>query len=697
MSFEKCWIGGKTPKIQRSSCTARWHCERWFWILCSIHWTRIISISIDGSKSHGYHIQIARVRRTSSWRSISLYPCQNGRCSKIIENSKIGMSRHMDSSTTTHMAKIMVRHWRPLERNLYGHPFGRTVMGKTIWESPIAIRLGESFQSGMLLRLLWKRIILISVCGWHQIGWKETKYSSNVERTKQRSWFGRTSIIPWSWKPGMYTKTMWNKQRYCRQLQNHAWIQNFRRSNWTITMFGNYAYFFVVLWHGRVMPRNVWNDIVSWQTKRLNNSTKYQHHVLMTITSKKKNWNPWENCQKCILKIVLKCLYLARIGRPDILWSVNKFARSITKWTKACDKRLSRLISYIHHTREYKQYCHVGNNAKQCRLILFRDSAFVGDLEDSKSRSGGTLCIFESYTFVPISWMCKKQTSVSHSSTESEIISLNAGLRMDGIPALDLWELIVAVLHGNTYQSNQKRGDPCTNLVRAVPHTLQKRKKISWDDWWFRQCWFYSLKRTFFWSRSFVVYLWRQRGSNQDRWSWREEVLQWDMFPEPTEVALDWLLDRINLDPQIQIKYIDTKNQLADILTKGNFTRDEWKHLFVFVQHQPFQFHQLSWSDVEKNARRCRWRMSRSKIKVNGEFGLAIQRKGSKRACLDCIRKPWWNLIWKSNTSELVEWAATKNGEALAHQTPQNGTMTTSGLLKCGNLVKGWEQVRGDL
>ena len=34
-------------------------------------------------------------------------------------------------------------------------------------------------------------------------------------------------------------------------------------------------------------------------------------------------------------------------------------------------------------------------------------------------------------------WICKKQTSVSHSSTEAEIISLDAGLRMDGIPALD--------------------------------------------------------------------------------------------------------------------------------------------------------------------------------------------------------------------------------------------------------------------
>ena len=58
----------------------------------------------------------------------------------------------------------------------------------------------------------------------------------------------------------------------------------------------------------------------------------------------------------------------------------------------------------------------------------FQDSDFAGDLEDSKSISGGTLCVFGSHTFVPITWMCKKQTSVSHSSTESEIIFLDAGL-----------------------------------------------------------------------------------------------------------------------------------------------------------------------------------------------------------------------------------------------------------------------------
>ena len=35
---------------------------------------------------------------------------------------------------------------------------------------------------------------------------------------------------------------------------------------------------------------------------------------------------------KVCSQIVLQCLCLARIGRPDILWSLNKLARSITKW-----------------------------------------------------------------------------------------------------------------------------------------------------------------------------------------------------------------------------------------------------------------------------------------------------------------------------------------------------------------------------
>ena len=53
----------------------------------------------------------------------------------------------------------------------------------------------------------------------------------------------------------------------------------------------------------------------------------------------------------------------------------------------------------------------------------------------------------------------RKQTSVSHSSTESEIISLDTGLRLDGLPALELWDLIVSVF-GNVSHVSDGTGKP---------------------------------------------------------------------------------------------------------------------------------------------------------------------------------------------------------------------------------------------
>ena len=71
----------------------------------------------------------------------------------------------------------------------------------------------------------------------------------------------------------------------------------------------------------------------------------------------------------------------------------------------------------------------------------------------------------------------KKQTSASHRSTESGIISLDAGLRLDGIRALDLWDLIVTVLHGNANQSKQVQGTVSTSLTRKkIPGKIDFRR-----------------------------------------------------------------------------------------------------------------------------------------------------------------------------------------------------------------------------
>ena len=236
-------------------------------------------------------------------------------------------------------------------------------------------------------------------------------------------------------------------------------------------------------------------------------------------------------------QIFLKCLYLARIGRPDILWSVNKLARSITKWTKACDKRLNRLISYIHHTCEYKQHCHVGNTAKQCRLGLFQDSDFAGDLEDSKSTSGGSLCVFGSDTFVPISWMCKKQTSVSHSSTESEIISLDTGLRLDGLPALELWDLIVSVL-GNVSRVSNRSGQPDSDVHKH--HKSQKKIDVMQD--------IDSVPSNVQSARQEALLYVFEDNEAVIKMSLKGRSPTMRHVSRTHRVALDWLFDRINVD-----------------------------------------------------------------------------------------------------------------------------------------------------
>ena len=248
---------------------------------------------------------------------------------------------------------------------------------------------------------------------------------------------------------------------------------------------------------------------------------------------------------------------------------MNKLARSITKWTKACDERLNRLISYIHHTCEYRQYCHVGNTAKQCRLGLFQDSDFAGDLDDSKSTSGGTLCILGSHTFDPISWMCEKQTSVSHSSTESEIeIRRTSFSRVVGSDVS---------VSGNMTQTAERTGRLVvidrsqrspgkTNALNTIdcvhPNVVSSHQKGL----------LYMIED----NEAVIKMIIKGRSPTMRHVSRTQRV------------TLDWLFDRINLDSKIQIKYIDTKKQLADILTKGNFTRDEWNDLLCLFNVSHF-------------------------------------------------------------------------------------------------------------
>ena len=156
----------------------------------------------------------------------------------------------------------------------------------------------------MLIRAPRKRVILICVCGWHQTGWKETKYIDPMWKVLNKEVdLGE----PTAYFDHVYLECT---QRQCETSKDIVVIYRTMfesgisaGATGKITMLGKICVFLRGHMTWKVMPRNVWNDIVSWQTGRLNNSTKYVLHALMTIISKKKKWNPWERCQKYALKL----------------------------------------------------------------------------------------------------------------------------------------------------------------------------------------------------------------------------------------------------------------------------------------------------------------------------------------------------------------------------------------------------------
>ena len=249
------------------------------------------------------------LRRTSSWRRICLYSGQNGRCSTIVENSQIGMSRHLDSSTTTQMAQIMVQYGRP-SRSSWAKSvwssFGRTIMGKAIWESSIKIRLGEGFQLGMLIRTLWKRIILICVCGWHKNWLERNKNLDPMWKVldKEVDLGEPTSLLDHVYlgctqrqcEVSKNTvdnyRTMFESRFSAEGVEKLPFPRNLRISSWSYDMEG----------HAKKCVER-YCELANKTTQQL---YKVSTHALMTITSKKKkNWNLLETCHKYAPKLRL--------------------------------------------------------------------------------------------------------------------------------------------------------------------------------------------------------------------------------------------------------------------------------------------------------------------------------------------------------------------------------------------------------
>ena len=287
-------------------------------------------------------------------------------------------------------------------------------------------------------------------------------------------------------------------------------------------------------------------------------------------------------------QIVLKCLYLARIARLDIL----------------CLSGLRPTIGKIDFIS--------GNIVlwamQHCRLGFFQDSDFAGDLEDSKSTSGGVLCFLEVEHFC-LSVGCtrsKQQYPTVLQSLKSfrwmldcKWISTRSRLLGRGN-----WGVTFDKQHWKTSQTSSRE------LVRdkkPFEQQNQDQTPTNWKEqlrcWSSVKCGLRTLKHTFFSRRVSVVHFWRQQ-SFPSRWSSKDEVQQWDTFPEPTDLRLIGCSIDLTWTQKSKSSSLTSKTNSQTYWPKGNFTRDEWKKSSSFVQYhesldvllqpfQPFSF----WSD----------------------------------------------------------------------------------------------------
>ena len=308
----------KAPKIPRSSCAPRWYCERWFGSyavfteqgssasqMTAAKVTDIISrlLGFDGQAADA-----VSAHTKEKWKMHQNYwKCQNRNVQTL------GFVYH-DTNGQNHGPTRKIQSF--LLAKSVRSSFGRTVMGKAIWQNLIAARLGEGFQLGMLIRTPWKGVILSCVCGWHQIFWKETKHWSDVESTQWRSWFGRTNIFLGSCIFGLHSKTMRNKQRYCGQSQSHVRIENFCGWIREITIPSKFSYFFMVLWHGWSC-KEVCGTIL-WVGKQDDSTT------LQSIYSMHR-WPPFQRrrieiCRRMVLSMLSYCSEMLIFGKNWTTW-----------------------------------------------------------------------------------------------------------------------------------------------------------------------------------------------------------------------------------------------------------------------------------------------------------------------------------------------------------------------------------------
>ena len=179
----------------------------------------------------------------------------------------------------------------------------------------------------------------------------------------------------------------------------------------------------------------------------------------------------------------MEILYAARLCRFDLLRAVRHLATFVTKWASECDRKLHRLVCYIHSSKQLRMVGWVGDKLGALQPHLFADADFAGCTASQKSTSGHHFTVPGPHTCFPIAGVSKRQTCVLHSTPEAEIVSADIFLRKCGVPCFALWHTLLPhkprlVLHEDNQTMIRGTETGRNPTMRYLPRT--HRVSVAW-------------------------------------------------------------------------------------------------------------------------------------------------------------------------------------------------------------------------
>ena len=180
-------------------------------------------------------------------------------------------------------------------------------------------------------------------------------------------------------------------------------------------------------------------------------------------------------------------------------------------------------------------YAKVGDHPNDIYLSCFSDADFAGCPYTLRSTSGVFMKITGPSTHFPISGLSQKQTAVSHSTTEAEIIAAALAIRKEGVPNLLTLEFILG------------RSQSDSLMLEFLEDNQTSMRVLS-------------------------------TGKNP--------TLRYMGRTHNTDMA--WVFERFQ-HRQIKLRYCKTHEQAADIFTKHFVLEDKWKLACHLIGHMTYE------------------------------------------------------------------------------------------------------------